>query len=98
YVLNAQPHGWAGFYSVSRRTYQGWFHKARDAAGLPGDFTPHTLRHIFASAALAGGVPITDVSAWLGHRNIQVTYGIYGHLVPASFERARAVLDEEWSK
>jgi integrase len=54
------------------------------------------LRHIFASVALSGGVPITDVSKWLGHKDINVTFGIYGHLVPASWERARGVLDDEW--
>lgn len=89
-ILNGVPH-------VSHRTYRDRFNKARDAAGLPKSFTPHTLRHTFASVALAGGVPITDVSKWLGHRNIQTTFGIYGHLVPASWDRARAVLDAEWS-
>lgn len=82
---------------VSHRQYRDWFNRARDAAGLPKEFTPHTLRHIFASVCLAGGVPITDVSKWLGHRSIQVTYGIYGHLVPASWDRARGVLEEEWA-
>ena len=38
------------------------------------------------------------MSKWLGHNNIQVTYGIYGHLVPESFERAREVLDDEWRR
>ena len=82
---------------VSHRKYRTWFNHARDSVGLPKDFTPHTLRHQFASVCLAGGIPITDVSKWLGHRSIQVTYGIYGHLVPASWDRARNVLDEEWA-
>ena len=81
---------------VNHRTYRHWFYRARDAAGLPSTFTPHTLRHIYASVCLAGGIPITDVSKWLGHRDINVTYQIYGHLVPASWERARGVLDAEW--
>jgi integrase len=83
---------------VAHRKYRDWFNSARDSAGLPPTFTPHTLRHIFASNCLAAGVPITDVSKWLGHKNIQVTFGIYGHLVPASFDRARQVLDEEWAR
>jgi integrase len=66
---------------------------ARDAAGLPGKFTPHWLRHMFASALLAGGIPITDVAKYLGHANIAITYRVYGHLEPAAFGRARAVLD-----
>lgn len=97
YVIEAQPETYPGMKPVPHRTYRGWFNHARDAVGLPPNFTPHTLRHIFASSCLAGGIPITDVSKWLGHTNIQVTYGIYGHLVPASWEHARQVLDDEWS-
>jgi integrase len=88
-----------GYYPppIRHRRYLDWFHKARDKAGLSPAFTPHMLRHIYASNLLAGGIPITDVSKYLGHNSIQVTYGIYGHLVPASGDRARNVLDEEWS-
>ena len=42
-------------------------------------FSPHSLWHAFISALLSRGVPITDVASWLGHRNINVTYAIYGH-------------------
>lgn len=97
YIYDHRPGGVLEFPRVSHRQYRDWFNKGRDKAGLPESFTPHTLRHIFASVCLAGGIPITEVSQWLGHRSIQVTYGIYGHLVPASWERARGVLDEEWS-
>jgi alkylation response protein AidB-like acyl-CoA dehydrogenase len=45
---------------------------------------------------LARGVPITDVSRWLGHNSIEVTHQIYGHLTPASWERARALLDDAY--
>lgn len=81
---------------VRRRNYMDWFYRSRDAAGLPKSFTPHSLRHAFASVALAQGVPITDVSHWLGHRSIQTTFSIYGHLVPDSMDRGRKALDEEW--
>jgi hypothetical protein len=33
------------------------------------------------------------VSRWLGHRSIEATHQIYGHLVPSSFDRARTALD-----
>ncbi|MBO3753099.1 tyrosine-type recombinase/integrase, partial [Streptosporangiaceae bacterium NEAU-GS5] len=55
--------------------------------------TPHSLRHCFASTALAAGIPITDVSRWLGHKTIEITHLIYGHLLPATFDRALDVLD-----
>jgi hypothetical protein len=34
------------------------------------DTTFHDLRHAFASTALAEGVPISEVSRWLGHKSI----------------------------
>jgi integrase len=98
YVSEALGQGFDGFAPVDHRAYRVWFNRARDNAALPKSFTPHVLRHIFASVALAGGIPITDVSKWLGHRDINVTFGIYGHLVPASWERARGVLDAEWNE
>jgi integrase len=80
--------------------YERFMHAARDA-GIPAGFTPHSLRHAFASAMLSTGVPITDVAHWLGHRDMRVTFRIYGHLVPSAAARAIAVLNEEyagWSK
>lgn len=63
------------------------------AAGLPNDTTFHDLRHTFASTALAEGVPISEVSRWLGHRSITTTVDLYGHLVPEASGRARDALD-----
>lgn len=83
------------------RTYSKRFAAARQAAGIPDSFTPHSLRHVFASVALSNRVPITDVSRWLGHANIQTTFAIYGHLVPSTWDKAREVLDAEyvqWAK
>ena len=79
---------------VTRRTYQQDFERAAAKAGLPPEFIPHTLRHCYASTALACGIPITEVSRWLGHIGIEVTHQIYGHLVPTSWDRARTVLDD----
>jgi hypothetical protein len=42
------------------------FMNAAEKAGIPAGFTPHSLRHAFASAMLSKGVPITDVAHWLG--------------------------------
>ena len=79
---------------VTRRTYNEDFERAAGKAGLPPEFIPHTLRHCFASISLAHGIPITEVSRWLGHKSIEVTHQIYGHLVPSSWDRARTVLDD----
>ncbi len=83
---------------VVRRSYQEDFQRAVAKAGLPPEFIPHSLRHLYASTALAEGIPITEVSRWLGHKSIEVTHQIYGHLVPSSFDRARTTLDAAYHK
>jgi integrase len=83
---------------VVRRSYQEDFQRAAARAGLPPEFIPHSLRHLYASTALAEGIPITEVSHWLGHKSIEVTHQIYGHLVPSSFDRARTTLDAAFHK
>jgi integrase len=77
------------------------FMHAAEAAGIPEGFTPHSLRHAFASAMLARGVQITELAHFLGHRDINVTHQVYGHLLPSAAKRAVAALDAEfaeWSK
>ena len=46
-----------------------------------------------ATTALAEGVPISEVSRWLGHRSITTTVDLYGHLVPEAGNRARDAQD-----
>jgi hypothetical protein len=41
---------------------------------------------------------VPEVSRWLGHKSIEVTHQIYGHLVPSSFDRARTALDAAYLK
>jgi integrase len=78
-------------------TYAYHFRKALTAAGIVTPdgrpkYTPHSLRHFFASIALAHGIPIHEVSRWLGHRSIKTTVDVYGHLIPESWNRCRAVM------
>jgi integrase len=59
------------------------FKKACQLAGLidadgKAKYTPRSLRHFFASTALANGVPIHEVSRWLGHRSVKTTIDTYG--------------------
>ena len=65
----------------------------RERAGLPADFTFHGLRHTCASLALAAGVPVTDVSVMLGHRNAAITMSIYAHAIPDSGDKAAVTMD-----
>ena len=49
----------------------------------------HDLRHSFASIANSVGVPMTEISATMGHSNLATTYSVYTHEFVAS--RAIAV-------
>ncbi|MFD6247482.1 tyrosine-type recombinase/integrase, partial [Streptomyces roseolus] len=78
-------------------TYTYHFKKACRLAGLVDadgkpKYHPHSLRHFFASTALAAGIPIHEVSRWLGHKSIKTTVDIYGHLVPESWDRCRSIM------
>jgi hypothetical protein len=46
---------------------------------------------------LAEGVPISEVSRWLGHKSITTTVDLYGHLVPGASGRARNALDRAFA-
>ena len=48
----------------------------------------HTLRHTHASCLLSSGVPITAVSARLGHADSNITLKIYSHAMPDDDARA----------
>jgi len=59
------------------------------AAHLPENVTPHTLRHSFATHMLRGGAPLRHVQELLGHANISTTQ-IYTQLAN---EQMREVYD-----
>ena len=56
----------------------------QELAGRAGieDVTFHTLRHTCASLMAMQGVPITSISAQLGHASAAITYAIYAHVLP----------------
>jgi integrase len=71
---------------------------ARDAS-LP-KIRLHDVRHSYATAALAAGVPAKVVSERLGHANIAITMDTYSHVLPGMDERAatavaRLILGDE---
>lgn len=74
---------------------------ALERAGVPNatraDGT-HALRHYYASALLEGGVSIKALSEYLGHADPGFTLRTYTHLMPASHDRTRQVIDSRISR
>jgi integrase len=68
------------------------FNDVQKAAGLP-HFTPHGLRHTFASLLLQAGVDVYYVSRMLGHADIGLTVNTYGSWLNPSRPGALDVLD-----
>ena len=81
------------FKAENRTTTYDAFKKARDAAGLPKSYTPHSLRDQYATTLLSNLVSVPDVARWLGHSNIQITYRYYFKSIPSAAAMARDVID-----
>jgi integrase len=90
-LVTARPAG--DLFTCSYRSFLERFTTAARKAGLPAGFTPHQLRHGFASTLLAGGIGITDVARWMGDE-VRTVANIYAHLMPGQTDRALALLED----
>ncbi len=70
------------------------FKRILKVAGLPLHFTPHGLRHTFASQLLQHGESPVYVQRQLGHASIQLTADTYGKWLPMGNKAAVDALDE----
>jgi integrase len=69
----------------------GWFEQLSRDAGLPR-IRLHDLRHSYATAALAAGVPAKVVSERLGHASVLITLDTYSHILPSMQEDAASTV------
>jgi len=81
--------------------YRARYKPLLKSAGLP-DVTLHSLRHSFASIAIASGVSVADLQALMRHSNYRITMDTYTHTLPGQLESAlakyRSFLDAERRK
>jgi integrase len=68
--------------TIRRRARDAW-----KAAGLE-PLTLHEARHCAASYLIAAGLNAKELSTYIGHADIRVTYNRYGHLMPGGEELA----------
>jgi len=89
----SEPSGWLLFPGLparpARRDETRIAHRVRRdmerallVAGLPTAFTPHSLRHTYASRHISDGVSPEYVRRQLGHANIGITLDLYGRWLP----------------
>ncbi len=65
------------------RFVEGWWGPLLEAATLER-FTPHAMRHLYASVCLQQGVPVAYVAQQLGHGSPAFTYKQYARFIPSA--------------
>ncbi len=75
---------------MDERNILNAYHKLLKAAGL-NQRGLHTLRHTFATRALAKGMDVRTLSELLGHENVSTTLNLYCH---SSLDKKREWMDK----
>ena len=69
-----------------------YMRKLKKEHDLP-DITVHSLRHTYASMLIKDGVPVSEVSAQLGHASVDITLRVYTHLFTEASTASKAISD-----
>jgi integrase/recombinase XerD len=78
--------------SISTRSIQKIFEKAKDEAGIKKPVSAHTLRHCFATHLLEQGISLYHIQHLLGHSNPKTT-NVYIHLTRRDILSVKSPLD-----
>jgi site-specific recombinase XerD len=96
---------WTALWQVYANSQKGAYHvlyrlvaSAAKKSGSQTEWTPHTLRHAFASEMIRAGAPLAVVQRALGHSSYMTTVRTYVHIDTKDLEkwmdRADAVIEE----
>jgi site-specific recombinase XerD len=77
---------------LTRKTVAQTIYDRRGGMGFDDSFTPHTLRHCFATHLLEDGVALAYIQQMLGHRDIKTT-AQYTHMTSKSMMGIRSPMD-----
>lgn len=61
-------------------------------------FTPHQLRHTFATNCYHADIPVEVCRDWMGHSNVQTTLNIYTHLSKEYKRNKKTRLDDFYAE
>ena len=85
---------------VGNGTFHRWWVSRLEAAGVAYESLdtkrnrgPHTARHTFATRCLRAGIPLQEVSMFLGHASVKTTFDLYAHLDLADLRRDIRLLE-----
>jgi site-specific recombinase XerD len=97
YWRDARPKVWlfpglGGKRPVSLETARSVFHRARVKAGLHERYSPHSLRHSFATHLLDAGTDLVLIQQLLGHRSVATT-SRYTHVGVERIQQVTSPLD-----
>lgn len=77
---------------VAEPSFTKVFKVALKEAGITRRLTLHDIRHTNASLMIAKGVDAAVITERLGHSSINVTYGVYAHVIKDSKNATSAVV------
>lgn len=77
---------------IHENTFGAIFHRATEAAGIPNNVSPNSLRHHAAAWMIRRGANVLQVSRMLGHARPSITLDVYAYLFSDSLDPVAAIL------
>src|SRR4029450_3372501 len=89
---------WKGGLPLGARQIRNRMTRYLKLAGITNRYSPHSLRHTFATQLLNAGASLEVVKELMGHRSLQMTLRytqLYGRTKRAQYDRAMAQVEQQ---